>query len=33
MLKLRIDDLYVQNMLDKSVRHVVIDRFVHSIVS
>jgi len=33
MLKLHIDDLYVHNMSDKSVRHVVLDRFVHSIVS
>jgi len=33
LLNLHIDDLYVQNMSDKSIRRVVIDRFVHSIIN
>ena len=33
MMKLRIDDLYVHNMSDKSIRLVMIDNFVHSLVN
>ena len=32
MPMLHADDLYVHNMSDKSVRHVVLGRFVHSVV-
>ena len=32
MLKLHIDDLYVDKMSARSIRHVVLDRFVHSVV-
>jgi len=32
VLKLHINDLYVHNMSAKSIRRVMLDRFVHSVV-